>query len=94
MRAIFTFTNRRYRVPVCRTIIFREQMISEQGCLERALHTGTRHLFRGNSEIERVAHFFCARAFVQDVSILSREPLPAPSNIKASELAINNKAHW
>jgi len=38
--------------------------------------------------------YFNVYAFVQDVSILSREPLPAPSNIKASELAINNKAHW
>jgi hypothetical protein len=31
---------------------------------------------------------------VQEVSFLSREALPAPSNINASEQAISNNAHW
>jgi len=45
---------------------------------------------------------FCSRAWpvyalgcscIQDVSFLSREPFPAPSNIRASEQAISNRAH-
>ena len=31
-------------MTVCRTIICRELMMSEQGCLERVLHTGIRYL--------------------------------------------------
>ena len=34
----------RYRLPVFRTIICREQMMSAQGCLERVLNTGKRYL--------------------------------------------------
>ena len=33
--------NQGNRVPVCRTTICREQMISDQGRLERVRHTGT-----------------------------------------------------
>jgi len=38
----------RYRLPVFRTIICREQMMSAQGWLERVLNTGSRYLPRTN----------------------------------------------
>ena len=63
--------------------------MSEQGCLERVLQVDTRHLrLAYRKSRARLA------STVQDVSLLSREAFPAPSNINASEQAISNRAHW
>jgi len=51
----------RDRVSVCRTFICREQMKSEQGCLERVLQTGTRFLPLARPDSTEMHHLNVAR---------------------------------
>jgi hypothetical protein len=58
------FVCKRCRVPICRTVICREQMSSAQGCFERVLQMGARYL---------VWHCFKSRAWPAPVLIIAGE---------------------
>jgi len=58
-----------------------------QSCFLRAGHA------RDRAVAGKARSYSKTSSYIQDVSFLSREPFPAPSNIRASEQAISNRAH-